>query len=142
MYSKLIIAGNLGGDPELRYTADGKAVTSFSVATNRKWTGADGQQQQQTTWYRVSVWGAQAEACNQWLAKGRAVLVEGELSPDRETGGPRLWTGQDGQLRASYEMRAFRVQFLGGGNGGSGQGYHYDDSPVEQAALDESEIPF
>ena len=70
------------------------------------------------------------------------MLVEGELSPDRETGGPRLWTGQDGQLRSNYEVRAFRVQFLGGGNGGSGQGQHYDDrSPAEQA-IDEGEIPF
>ena len=76
MYQKVIIVGNLGGDPELRYTPQGDPVTSFSVATNRRWTGRDGQPGEETCWFRVSVWGKQAESCNQYLSKGRQVLVE------------------------------------------------------------------
>jgi len=151
MYQKIIIVGNLGNDPELRYTPQGDAVTSFSVATNRRWTGRDGQPGEETTWFRVSVWGRQAEPCNQYLSKGRQVMVEGRLSPDRETGGPRLWTGRDGQTGASYEIRAITVQFLSGGGGGgsggeesydSGQGSsNYDNAPSSDT-IAEDEIPF
>lgn len=122
MYQKVVIVGNLGSEPELRYTPQGDAVTSFSVATNRRWTGADGQQAEETVWWRVSAWGRQAETCNQYLSKGRQVLVEGRLVPDRNTGGPRIWTAQDGTARASFELRALTVQFLGGANQGQGQG--------------------
>lgn len=121
MYQKVVIVGNLGNDPELRYTPQGDAVTSFSVATNRRWTGADGQPAEETTWFRVSAWGRQAETCNQYLSKGRQVLVEGRLVPDRNTGGPRIWTAQDGTARASFELRALSVQFLGGATQGQGQ---------------------
>lgn len=117
MYQKVIVLGNLGQDPVLRYTPQGDAVTSFSLATNRRWTNAEGQPGEETVWFRVSVWGNQAESCNQYLLKGRQVLVEGRLTPDRETGGPRIWTGEDGQPRASYELRAIRVQFLGSSQG-------------------------
>ena len=91
----------------------GDPVTNLSVATNRKWTGNDGQQQEETAWFRVSVWGKQAESCNQYLSKGQQVFVEGRLTPDKATGGPRVWTDQEGNTRASYEMRAFEVKFLG-----------------------------
>lgn len=114
MYQKTVIIGNLGGDSELRYTSQGDAVTSFSVATSRKWT-KDGEKQEETTWFRVSVWGKQAEPCNQYLSKGRQVLVEGTLTPDKKTGGPRVYESGDGDHRASFEIRAFTVQFLGGG---------------------------
>ena len=77
MYQRLVLVGNLGRDPEMRYTPNGTAVTSLSVATSRKYTTADGQQKEETVWFRVSVWGKQAEPCNQYLSKGRKVLVEG-----------------------------------------------------------------
>ena len=75
MYQKLIIVGNLGRDPEMRYTPDGTPVTNFSVATNRRWTDASGQQQERTVWFRVSAWRRLAETCNQYLSKGRQVMV-------------------------------------------------------------------
>jgi single-strand DNA-binding protein len=112
MYHRIIIAGYLGRDPEMRYTASGKAVTNFSVASSRTWTDQDGSKRDETVWFRVSVWGRQAETTNQYLAKGRAVLVEGRMRPD-ENGNPRIWTGQDGQARASFEVVAQTVRFLG-----------------------------
>jgi single-strand DNA-binding protein len=114
MYQKLVLVGNLGNDPEMRYTPQGTPVTRLSVATNRRYTTADGQQKDETAWFRVSVFGKQAEACNQYLAKGRTVLVEGRLTAD-ENGSPRVWSGQDGKPRASFEVIAETVRFLGGG---------------------------
>jgi len=114
MYHKVIIVGNLGQDPEMRYTADGTPVTNFSVATNRKWTNQDGSQGEETVWFRVSAWRRLAETCNQYLSKGRQVFVEGMLKPDPNTGRPRIWTRQDGTAGASFEVRAFTVRFLGG----------------------------
>lgn len=112
MYQKLIIIGNLGRDPEMRYTPSGQAVTNFSVATNRQYTGSDGQQVDETVWFRVSAWGRQAETCNQYLRQGSKVLVEGRLTSDTATGGPRIWTRQDGTPAASFEMSAGMVRFL------------------------------
>lgn len=113
MYQKLIVVGNLGNDPELRYMSDGTAVTNFSLATNRSWTdSASGEKVQETIWFRVSVWGAQAETVNQYLAKGRQVLVEGRLRPDPQSGGPRIWQRQDGTAAASFEVTAESVRFL------------------------------
>lgn len=141
MYQKIIIVGNLGRDPEMRYMPDGTAVTSFSVATNRRWTDrATGQPVDETTWFRVSVWGRQAETANEYLSKGRKVLVEGQISPDRNTGGPRLWTAQDGTVRASFEVRADSVRFLGGRDEGG-----YDSSGGDDfggPAQEEDDIPF
>jgi single-strand DNA-binding protein len=113
MYHKIIIAGNLGRDPEIRYTSGGAPVTTFSVATNRRWTNADGSPGEETVWFRITAWRRLAEVCNQYLQKGRQVLVEGQLKPD-ENGGPRVWTGNDGVARASYEVTALTVKFLGG----------------------------
>jgi single-strand DNA-binding protein len=145
MYQKLMIVGHLGRDPEMRYTPSGQAVTNFSVATSRKWTGSDGQQQEETVWFRVSVWGKQAESCNQYLSKGRLVLCEGRLTVDKETGGPRVWTDQNGAPRASYEMSAYEVKFLGGRDSG-GSGYSGDASDGMDSApgsdISEEEIPF
>ena len=106
MYQRVIIVGNLGGDPAMRYTQDGTPVTSFSVATSQKWDGNE-----RTTWWRVTAWKKLAETCNEYLAKGSKVLVEGQMQPD-EHGGPRIWTGQDGTPRASFELRADTVKFL------------------------------
>jgi single-strand DNA-binding protein len=111
MYQKIIIIGNLGRDPEMRYMPDGTAVTGFSVATNRRWTDRQtGEPHDETTWFRVSVWGRQAETANQYLSKGRRVLVEGTLQADPQTGGPKLWTRQDGTVGSSFEIRASNIQ--------------------------------
>ncbi|MCO5188355.1 MAG: single-stranded DNA-binding protein [Anaerolineae bacterium] len=122
-YQKIIIAGNLGREPELRYLQDGTAVTSLNVATNRSWSNADGERIQETTWFRVSVWGKRAEVANLYLSKGDKVLVEGRLQADSATGGSRLWQRQDGTMSASFEVRATDFAFLNGssrnGNGES-----------------------
>jgi single-strand DNA-binding protein len=121
---------------------DGTAVTSFSVATNRRWTDkATGQPVDETTWFRVSVWGRQAETTNEYLSKGRKVLVEGQITPDRNTGGPRLWTAQDGTVRASFEVRADSVRFIGGREEG-GPMPSGDDEFSESPAQEEDDIPF
>jgi len=112
MYHTIIIVGNLGRDPEMRYTPSGQAVTNFNVASSRQYTGSDGNQVKETIWFRVSTWGKQAEICNQYLKKGSKVLIEGRLKPDQSTGGPRIWTRQDGTSAASYEVNANMVRFL------------------------------
>jgi single-strand DNA-binding protein len=142
MYHKIILVGNLGRDPEMRYTSDGTPVTNFSVATSERWTGQDGQQQERTIWWRVSAWRRLAETCNQYLSKGRSVLVEGRMNVDPETGGPRVFTRNDGTTGASYEVTAFTVKFLGGrGDVESLDTPHDEDVPPE-AGLEGEDIPF
>ena len=111
MYQRIVIVGNLGRDPEMRYTPQGTAVTSMNVATSRKYATADGTTKEETLWFRVSVWGKQAGTVNEYLSKGSKVLVEGALVGD-ETGNPRIWTDKDGKPRASFEIRASIVRFL------------------------------
>lgn len=113
MYQTLILIGNLGKDPEARFTPSGNPVTTLIVATNRRYHGTGGQPVKETTWFRVTVWGKQAEACNEFLHKGSKVLVEGRLSPDPETGGPHIWES-NGKVGASYELTASIVRFLSG----------------------------
>ena len=103
--NKIMLIGNVGSDPEMRYTPNGKAVTSFRMATNYRYAGPDGERKEETEWFRVSVWGKQAESCNQFLSKGKRVYVEGRLHS-------RSWEGQDGQMRTSLEVSANRVIFL------------------------------
>jgi single-strand DNA-binding protein len=120
MHSKIIIVGNLGKDPEMRYAPNGKAVTNFSVATSRKYTDSDGQKVSETTWYRVTTWDKRAEVCNQYLSKGSKVYIEGRLIPDPKTGGPKIWQGQNGP-GASFEVNADTVIFLSSrGDGDNG----------------------
>ena len=142
MYQKIIVVGNVGRDPEMRYMPDGTAVTSFSVATNRRWTDrASGQPVDETTWFRVNVWGRQAESTNQYLSKGSKVLVEGQITPDRNTGGPKLFTRQDGTVGSSFEIRADNVRFLSSRDeapySGGGDGFS-DTAPAQE----EDDIPF
>jgi single-strand DNA-binding protein len=139
MYQKLTLIGNLGRDPEMRYTPTGQAVTNLSLATNRTWNDSSGQRVKETTWFRVSVWGRQAEACNQYLRKGSKVLVEGRLTVDPATGGPRIWTRQDGTAGASFEVTANMVQFLS--SRGEDESYQQDDGMMGQVA-EEEDIPF
>lgn len=138
MFHKIILVGNLGRDPEMRYTQSGQAVTSLNVATNRTYTVND-QTVKETIWFRVSVWGKQAESCNQYLRKGRAVLVEGRLNPDKETGGPRLFKKQDGSMGASFEVTAETVRFLSGRGEGDGAG---GEGSFAQSPSAEEDIPF
>jgi len=139
MFHKLILVGNLGRDPEMRYTPGGQAVTTLSVASNRTYTDSSGNQVKQTIWFRVSVWGKQAESCHQYLRKGRPVLVEGRLNPD-DNGNPRIWNAQDGTPRASFEVTAETVRFLGGRDeGGAGGGEEGGFAPSPET---EDEIPF
>jgi single-strand DNA-binding protein len=144
MYQKIIVIGNLGSDPEMRYMPDGTAVTNFSMATNRRWSdGRSGESKDETTWFRVSVWRKQAEAVNQYLSKGSRVLVEGRLRPDPQSGGPRLWTAQDGTVRASFEITAESVQFLSGrGDDGGGSGEYEGSDYSGPGAQEEDDIPF
>ena len=138
-YHTIIIVGNLGRDPEMRYTQDGTPVTHFSVASNRRWNGDN--PGEETTWFRVTAWGRLAEVCNEYLKKGRQVLVEGRLQPS-ETGGPRIWTGDDGIARASFEVRAQVVKFLGGrSDNGASQNQGSSQAPSAPAEP-EDEIPF
>lgn len=140
-YQKLVIVGNLGRDPELRYLPTGQPVTNLSVATNRRWTDQEsGQPQEEVTWFRVSVWGRQAEAANQYLKCGRQVLIEGRLRPDPHSGGPALYTRGDGTVGASFEMIAERVQFLSGN--GEGNGARSGESQEDEEVYEGDEMPF
>lgn len=144
MYQSTTIVGNLGKDPEMRYAPSGTAVTSMSVATNRKYTGSDGQVVKETIWFRVSVFNKQAEACAQYLKKGSTVLVEGRLQSDLKTGGPKIFTRQDGTVGASFEIVANTVRFLSSREGGAAPAAAgatsggVDEVPVGA----EEEIPF
>jgi single-strand DNA-binding protein len=113
-YHQIILVGRCGADPQLKYLPNGNPVASFSVAVNRKYTGSDGTLVKETLWARVSVFGKNAENCAQYLKKGSAVLVEGRLSPDKSTGGPKVFTRPDGSTGAAYEIIANTVRFLSG----------------------------
>jgi single-strand DNA-binding protein len=125
--NKMMIIGNLGADPELRYTPSGKAVTNLRVAVNHNFRGADGEWQKETQWFNVEVWDQAAERAAEQLRKGNKVYAEGRLRT-------REWEGQDGQKRTSVEIRADRVVGLerrepGEGFGGGGTGI--TDVPME-----------
>ena len=113
--NKVFLIGNLTRDPELRYTPGGTAVAEFGLAVNRQYRDQSGQNQEETTFLDITVWGRQGETCNQYLNKGRSVFVEGRLQYDS-------WETQDGQRRSKIRVVAERVQFLGGGGGGDRQG--------------------
>jgi single-strand DNA-binding protein len=138
MFHKVTLVGNLGRDPEMRYTPSGQAVTNLSVATSRRYTDSSGEMRDETVWFRVSVWGKQAEACHQYLKKGRQVFVEGRLVAD-ENGNPRIWNRQDGTPGASFELNAQTVQFLGT-RGDSP--VEVDEPPAGFGPETEDEIPF
>jgi single-strand DNA-binding protein len=136
-YHTIILVGNLGKDPEMRYTPSGQAVTNFSVAVSDNYTNSSGEKVDRTIWVRVSTWGKLAETCNQYLKKGRKVLVEGRLQADQATGGPRVYTRQDGSSGSSFEVNANTVRFLSSRSEGEGESYN---APEHAAA--EEDIPF
>ena len=118
--NKIIVIGNVGRDPEMRYTPSGQAVTSFSIASNRRYRTADGEQREETEWFNVSAFGRLSEICNQYVTRGQQVYIEGRLRG-------RSYTDRDGQPRYSLEVTATELQMLGrrgenefGGGGGSG----------------------
>lgn len=106
MYQKIIIIGRLGKDPEMRYTQDGTPVTSFSVATDRRWKNAQGGAESKTTWFKVTAWRQLAETCNTYLKKGAMVMAEGELAE------PRVYKRNDGEYSAGLDLTASTVKFL------------------------------
>ena len=128
MFQQITLVGSLGKDPELKYSPQGTPITSFSMATNRKYQTADGQTHSETVWWRVSCFGKTAEAVNQYLTKGSPCLVVGTLTADA-SGNPRLWTDNEGKPRTSFEIRADTVRFLGAKKGESKELAKEDDSP-------------
>jgi len=144
--NKIIVIGNLGRDPEMRYTPNGQSVTSFSVASNRKFTTAAGEKREETEWFNVSAWGKLGETCNQFLTKGNQVYVEGRLSS-------RSYEGRDGQTRFVNEISLTDVQFLtrstgmGGDEGAYGTGGEPGDGgsyePTGESPVDDvDDLPF
>jgi single-strand DNA-binding protein len=114
--NKVILIGNLGRDPELRYTQSGQAVANFTLATTETWNKREGGREERTEWHRIVAWGRTAELCAQYLSKGRTVYIEGRLQT-------REWENREGQKQKTTEIVALSVQFLGGPRGsGGGQG--------------------
>lgn len=135
MYQSITVIGRLGRDPEMRYMPNGDPVTSFSIATDRAYKGKDGQLVKETTWFRVSVFGKTAETANQYLSKGKMVLVEGRLRVDPKSGGPQTFTRQDGTVGASFEITANTVRFLSPKDEGG--------APADEGGMDGgADIPF
>ncbi len=141
MLNKAMVIGHLGADPEMRYTANGNAVTTFNVATSRQFQGPDGERREETEWFRVVTWNRLAETCSQYLTKGRLVYVEGRMQT-------RSWEGQDGQKRYTTELIAQEVKFLGGregGGGGGGGGRYSAGLPVGadgEGDIEPDDLPF
>jgi len=130
---KITIIGNLGRDPEMRYTPEGQAVVTFSVASSRKYKTAAGEQREETEWFNCSAWGKLADVCNEYLTKGKQVYVEGRLKT-------RTYQAQNGETRFSIDVTCQEIQFLGGGQG-QGQGQD-NREPVGAGQEDGNDLPF
>ena len=147
-FNKITLVGNLGRDPELRYTPQGTPVCSFSLATNeRRKDKTTGENNDIVTWFRVTLWGRQAETASQYLSRGRPVYIEGRLRVEE-------WTDRDGKARHTLEVHATDMQFIGGGRGeDAGAGGGGGTAPARAAAapgepapeptdLNDDDIPF
>ena len=150
MLNKMLVIGNVGRDPEMRYTPNGSAVTSFSLAVNRRYTPPNGEPQEETEWFDITAWNRLAETCNNYVTRGMKIYVEGRLRS-------RSWVGQDGQTRFRNEIVANTVTFLnrpqgggggygapsgepggyGGGGGGYGADGEYGGGPGEPSDADD-----
>lgn len=144
MYQKITVIGRLGRDPEMRYMPSGDPVTTFSIATDRQWNDKNGQKQKETTWFRCSVFSKQAESANQYLSKGKLVLVEGRLRVDPKTGGPATYTRQDGTVATNFEIVVENLRFLSPREEGSpvaesGDAHSHDSAG---GSGDSEDIPF
>ena len=159
MFQRVTLIGHVGQEPQMRYTPDGTPVTSFSVATKETisksmpgggerscpqgWAESyNGRNWELTTWWRVTCWRGLAETVNQYLSKGREVFVEGRVGGEAADGKqePRVWQGNDGSYRASFEITAQTVKFLGGRDGGGGGGAPVGEPPPE--GFEEDALPF
>lgn len=135
MFQQVIIVGNVGRDPEMRYTSSGVGVCSFSVAVNKTWTDRNtNEKREKTTWFRISAWRQLGETCSQYVRKGMQVMVTGEVEA-------RAFTGQDGQARSSLELTARDVRFLSR-RGEESSGGSYEDSGYQDYPEDVDDIPF
>lgn len=137
--NKAILIGNLGADPELRYTPSGSAVASFNIATTEKWKGKDGQLQERTDWHRIILWERQAEIAKEYLRKGSSVYIEGRIQT-------RNYEDKDGVKRYVTEIIGQRMQLLGGRGGGAagGEGSPAEPPPAPPSdlAAEDDDLPF
>lgn len=134
--NKVFLIGNLGADPEVRFTAGGSAVANFRIATTEVWNDRNtGQRNERTEWHRIVVWGKQAEHCGEYLKKGRSVHIEGRLQT-------REWNDNTGNKRYTTEIVADRVTFLGGRGEGGGGSYAGGGSDLEPPPISDDDIPF
>lgn len=134
MHQSITLIGHLGRNPEMRFLPNGQPVTSFSVAVDRAFT-RNGEKVKETLWFNVSAFGKLAESCNTYLAKGKQVYIEGRLTGDGNTGGPRIWKDESGEAHTRFEVTAGLVQFLGRRQEGEGQ-------EAGLIGVDPEEIPF
>ncbi|MBM9513396.1 single-stranded DNA-binding protein [Desulfogranum marinum] len=140
MINKAILIGNLGADPEIRYTQSGDAVASFTVATSERWKGKDGQMQEQTEWHRIVAWRRLAEICGEYLSKGSRVYIEGKIQT-------RKWQDQNGNDKYTTEIVAREMKMLSprgagaAGTGGGGGGGSFGDYPQEPPPMAD-DVPF
>jgi single-strand DNA-binding protein len=136
-FNKVILVGNLGRDPELRYTPQGTPVCSFTMATNERRKDKTGEMQDQVTWFKVTLWGRQAETASQYLTKGRPVYIEGRLRVEE-------WTDRDGKPRHTLEVNATDMQFIGGARSEEQPAEKAAAVPpaTEQADFPEDDVPF
>ena len=152
--NRLEVIGNVGRDPEMRFTPSGQPVTNFSLASNRKYTNSSGETVKETTWVKCSAWGKVAETLNQYVHKGDKLYVSGQLVADKETGGPRVWNKADGTPAASFEVTVREFEFLTAkGEGGPADPTDEDAAaagvkipgaatvPADAASKDESATP-
>ena len=130
--NRVMIIGNVGTDPEMRFTANGTPVTSFRIAVNRSWQSGEGERREDTEWFSIVAWSKLAETCNQFLGKGRRVYVEGRLQT-------RSWEGQDGQKRYRTEVVANDVLFLDRRTGSLNEGA---EESLGAEELEPEELPF
>jgi len=136
MYQEVELIGRLVADPDSRYLPNGQRVTNIRLAINEGWTDESGDKQERTTWWRVAAWGRLAEVTNEYLSKGRTVMVKGTPRTDPETGGPRVYKRNDGTYGAAFELNARLVKFIDGKNAGT-----VEEGDVPAGDEDDS-IPF
>ena len=134
--NKVILIGNLGRDPEVRYTPSGTAVANFSLATTENWTNKDGEKQSHTEWHRIVAWRRLGEICGEYLSKGKQVYIEGRIRTNE-------WEDQDGNKRRTTEIEALNMQMLGSKTQGSREDESFGpESRTEPSGPTEDDIPF
>lgn len=141
-YHEICIVGHLGKDPEMRYSPGGQAVTNFPVAANRRYRNSQGELVKETIWFQVTAWERQAENANQYLHRSSQVMVKGRLTPDPDTGSPRIWERRDGSPGTSFEVIAREIIYLSGKDGTNGNEPPGDDKTIQRSGSVDEDIPF